>query len=97
MDSQFHHYIPRFILKRFSNNKLHIKTYEITNKIINDRKIAKIYGIKNMYKNISNKNNPMEVEIALSNLERKAGEIIKGFCEKNTITLDRRQLIDFYL
>jgi len=95
MNSQFHHYIPRFILKRFSSNDKHIKTYEIRNKTVNHRKIAKIYGVKNMYKDISNKHDPMALEASLSVLESRAGEIIKQFCDKDTILLTRKQLIEF--
>lgn len=79
MTTQFHHYIPRFILRRFSENNKTIKTYDVNNKSIDMRRIGKIYGVTNMYEDISNEFHPMIVETTLSKIESSSAVIIKKF------------------
>lgn len=93
LENQFHHYIPQFILKNFEKNKGKIKTYMIENKEICLSKTNKIYGIKNMYKDIENKKDCMEIEKKLSYLENNCSVIIKNIkINRNKIVIKRKNL-----
>lgn len=99
---QYHHYIPRFILRNFAIDDYHkknsdkeeINIYSIKNNNLEIGKIQKNYGILNMYKDINNKNNIMYVEQELSKLESKVSIIIRKIIENDKITIKRNELFN---
>lgn len=102
--SQYHHYVPRFILRNFAIDDHHvkpsdrkrIKTYSIENKISLVKSIAKSYGKVDMYKDINNKNDVMFVEKELCKLENTSSRIILRIitCETKMFTVTRSELRD---
>lgn len=92
--NQYHHYIPRFILKNFSidKNKEDIKIYNINEDEINISKIKKSYGIKNMYKDLDEKD-VMYVEKKISKFESICANIINKIKkEDNVININRQDV-----
>ncbi|KAK0225438.1 hypothetical protein IW262DRAFT_1266129 [Armillaria fumosa] len=93
---QFHHSIPRFILRRFQTGPRkskaerlkeyrqtgvdpdHVFYYDLASGSLDVRSIGTIYGLKNLYRDVSNPSNVNELEEKLSVLERDAAGIIDG-------------------
>ncbi|KAJ3267824.1 hypothetical protein HDV01_003951 [Terramyces sp. JEL0728] len=67
---QYHHYIPVFMLRNFSNElrpkkkkqNQYINTFSLIEKKFHTPNIKRIYGIVNMYANVTNKEDIMVVE-----------------------------------
>ncbi|KAK0449722.1 uncharacterized protein EV420DRAFT_1563698 [Desarmillaria tabescens] len=88
---QYHHIIPRFILRRFhvgprNDEKITIRSgvdpgqvlyYDLASGILDVRSIGTVYGQKNFYRDASNPSNVNEVEEKLSLLEGKAALTIE--------------------
>ncbi|EGO02951.1 hypothetical protein SERLA73DRAFT_70430 [Serpula lacrymans var. lacrymans S7.3] len=90
-ENQYHHFIPRFILRRYQvgpKRKKHflhngidpeyIFYYDLTAETLDIRPIGNVYGIRNLYKDIHNIDNINELEHKLSFLESEAATIITG-------------------
>jgi hypothetical protein len=93
-NKQYHHYIPRFILKNFSinENKEDIKIYNLNEDKINICKIRKSYGIENMYKDL-NETDVMYIEKNLSLIESTCANIINKIKkEDHVINISREDV-----
>jgi hypothetical protein len=99
---QYHHYIPRFILKNFTADAMsHTKHSKKENLNIYSHvkgesyisNIKNVYGVYNFYKDISNVNDVMAIERSLSMLENKASVIIKRITFTSTFMLTRDDLL----
>ncbi|KAG7446693.1 uncharacterized protein BT62DRAFT_894361, partial [Guyanagaster necrorhizus] len=91
-DDQFHHAIPRFILRNFQVGPRkterqkewrrthvdpdHVLYYDLASGSLDVRSIGSIYGLKNLYKDASNPSNANELEEKLSFLEQDASVVI---------------------
>ncbi|KAK0462593.1 uncharacterized protein EV420DRAFT_1265383, partial [Desarmillaria tabescens] len=87
---QFHHAIPRFILRRFqvgperqkeyrrtSVDPEYVLYYDLASGSLGDRPIGKVYGLMNLYRDASNPRNVNELEKNLGDLEAGAAVIIQ--------------------
>lgn len=79
-NTQYHHYIPQFILKKFSIKKKQkkevlIKYYDIIKNKLEICNTKRKYGDQDLYKNIKYKD-MMEVEKELGKLENKCSILI---------------------
>src|ERR1700731_3928582 len=98
--SQYHHYIPQFILRNFNikgKNKQNfkIKYYDMLLNKLEICKINKKYGVQDLYKNINNKNDIMEVEKELGKLENKCSTLINNILNSHDyIDIKRKDLYD---
>ena len=83
--NQYHHYIPRFVLRNFALDD-HVKRprgrqdiyhYSITSRQVRIAKVDTTYGISNMYSDVRNVSDINFVEKELGKLEQKASMVIK--------------------
>ena len=87
--NQYHHYIPRFVLRNFaldshlrhSKERHDIYLYSIKSKDLRIADVDKEYGIRNMYSDIENTKDVNYVEIELSKLEQTASKVINEFLD----------------
>ncbi|KAF8975881.1 hypothetical protein BGZ46_008763 [Entomortierella lignicola] len=111
IESQYHHYIPRFILKNadgawleklLKRKKLDegfegppIKIYDANAKIITIGDISKSYGIQDMYRDISLKD-CMKFEKLLGKFESSAAKFVNAIVSgSNDISISRVGLFEF--
>ncbi|KAG1874951.1 hypothetical protein F4604DRAFT_1680810 [Suillus subluteus] len=93
--TQYQHFIPRFILRRF-------QVGPVRSKIERQREFRRtgvdpeyVYGVPNVYQDIRNTHNINELEEKLADLERHAASIIMDLHKalpQGTFTLKRRSL-----
>ncbi|KAJ8596828.1 hypothetical protein M405DRAFT_781125, partial [Rhizopogon salebrosus TDB-379] len=105
---QYHHFIPRFILRRFQVGPVKCKEfrltgvdpeyvhyYDIATGSLDIRSIGKVYGVPNFYQDVRNTENINEIEEKLADLEREAASIITDMHKalpQGTLTLKRNTL-----
>ncbi|KAG0200721.1 hypothetical protein BGX28_006290 [Mortierella sp. GBA30] len=98
--TQYHHYIPRFILKTFSDGTVEggehnqIKVYGVQSQSITLQDVGRAYGIQDMYRDF-NSQDCMRFEKLLSQLEFSASVFLKIISGSKDISLTRAQLADF--
>ena len=103
MRDQYHHYIPRFILRNFALDEhlVHAKErhdiyqYTLADKVLRIADIDRSYGVVNMYSDIQNLADLNFVEIKMSKLEADAADIIrKSFMDfgKREVTITSPEL-----
>jgi hypothetical protein len=74
--SQLHHYVPRFLLRRFGTGKKeHVHTFDKTNGSVFSRAAGKLAANRDFY-DFEFMGKPMTVEPALADVEAKAGRHI---------------------
>lgn len=100
MDTQYHHYIPQFILRNFGIEKIkdkkniNIKYYDIKKNNLEICKTSKKYGVQNLYKNL-NTNDMMEVEKELGKLENKCSTLLDNINNsKDFIKISRKDIFE---
>ncbi|KAG2059292.1 hypothetical protein BDR06DRAFT_1017754 [Suillus hirtellus] len=108
--TQYQHFIPRFILRRFQVRPVKSKTerqkefqhtgvyyYDVATGSLDIRPIGKVYGLENAYQDVRNTDDINELEKKLAAIEGHAASIIKHLHEalsQGTLTLKRRSLED---
>ena len=101
---QYHHYIPRFIIRNFSIDD-HLKRtkerhelyyYSLDDGRLQVADVDTSYGVYNMYADVQNTKNLHWVELKFSDLEQTASAIIKQIMnlENKEITMTYTELVD---
>ena len=102
--SQYHHYIPRFIIRNFalddhlrhSKERHDIYYYSLADQKLRIADVDTSYGMVDMYADIKNVESLHCVELKLSELERSASKIIRQIIDplQKEITLTWQELIE---
>ncbi|CAG8496784.1 5656_t:CDS:2 [Scutellospora calospora] len=98
---QYHHYIPRFLLRNFSidNNEriFLLQIYDRKTDQLDVSLVSRTFGYVDMYRNIKYEDE-MRVEKELSELERRASNVVKEIIKESQaasqVTLFRKDLYD---
>ena len=83
--NQYHHYIPRFVLRNFAlddhvkhaRERQDIYHYSLTNGHLRIARVDTTYGVSNMYSDIRNVSDINYVEKELGKLEQIASDVVK--------------------
>ncbi|CAO3652273.1 unnamed protein product [Cunninghamella blakesleeana] len=90
---QFQHIIPKFILKNYSIYSEIINVYDVSMGYIHRSNILSQYGAFNMYNDFLY--NSISIKSGLSVLECRSANLIRHLLSRDTVTLDRSEVIDF--
>ncbi|GFF29784.1 hypothetical protein IFM61606_10419 [Aspergillus udagawae] len=100
--TQYHHYIPRFILKRFEHTRAKSKNFtedgivhffDLVSKEFWLKEVAKTCGTQNLYYN-ANDTNPMRMEHLFSKLESKTSVIFKKITDAVANDVDHIDILE---
>ncbi|KAG0001463.1 hypothetical protein BGZ80_009358 [Entomortierella chlamydospora] len=99
--SQYHHYIPRFILKNFSDGSHgmegdpQIKIHDVRSQRSSQMNIGKVYGVQNMYRDLKS-DDCMQFEKLLGKLDSSAEKFVnKILSGSRDLPLTRAGLLEF--
>lgn len=75
-----HHYIPRFILRAFCDEKGCLSYYDLAEQRIEQKKTEEVFMARNLYRDTINyPDNPTKIETDLARFEQEVAPIIKRF------------------
>lgn len=89
-----HHYIPRFILKNFNDNKGQVNYWDIKKNKLEKRNIKSVFMNIDMYRDETiNEQDPTQIESKFSIFECEIAKLIsEKILNKNEITLKKSEL-----
>ncbi len=83
-----HHYIPRFILRKFCNENGELSYFDVETKTISVKKPEDIFVTNNLYRDtINNPEEPVKIEKDLAKFENEASRIIEKFLKDDDVIL----------
>ena len=81
-----HHYIPRFILRKFCDENGQLSYFDIDTKTISQKKPEDVFVTRNLYRDtINHPDEPVKIEKDLARFENEASKIIEKFFDDDVI------------
>jgi len=89
-----HHYIPQFILRKFTDDNNQVSYWNINNKTLEKRNTKSVFMNIDMYRDEENhQDNPVFIENSLSIFEREISELVNNkLLNDKEITITRAEL-----
>ncbi len=73
-----HHYIPRFILRAFTDEKWYLEYYDCATQVVSKKRPEDIFVLSNLYTyEINNPDEPTRIETELACYENEAAKTIR--------------------
>ncbi len=95
-----HHYIPRFILRNFADNKGYLQYYDCAGAKVSRKRPEDIFVVSNLYTDtINNADDPTKIETDLAKYENEIAPIIRKFLNdgETILTLEEDEKLKLFL